>query len=162
MADGVLATEETAMLERLGHAYLRQSELKSWDRAFENPMDLEQVARNVAIADRPVAAKLAYDIIDRKPKVDINPSGLKFNPATAKGEIKFNNVNFKYPSRPDLHVLKDFTATFESGKTTALVGPSGSGKSTIIQLLERFYNPESGMIHIDGAELKNFDLRNFR
>ena len=63
MADGVLATEETAMLERLGHAYLRQSELKSWDRAFENPMDLEQVARNVAIADRPVAAKLAYMVI---------------------------------------------------------------------------------------------------
>ena len=63
MADGVLATEETAMLERLGHAYLRQSELESWDRAFENPMDLEQVARNVAIADRPVAAKLAYMVI---------------------------------------------------------------------------------------------------
>ena len=63
MADGVLATEETAMLERLGRAYLRQSELKSWDRAFENPMDLEQVARNVAIADRPVAAKLAYMVI---------------------------------------------------------------------------------------------------
>ena len=63
MADGVLATEETAMLELLGHAYLRQSELKSWDRAFENPMDLEQVARNVAIADRPVAAKLAYMVI---------------------------------------------------------------------------------------------------
>ena len=63
MADEVLATEETAMLERLGHAYLRQSELKSWDRAFENPMDLEQVARNVAIADRPVAAKLAYMVI---------------------------------------------------------------------------------------------------
>ena len=63
MADGVLATEETAMLERLGHVYLRQSELKSWDRAFENPMDLEQVARNVAIADRPVAAKLAYMVI---------------------------------------------------------------------------------------------------
>ena len=63
MADGVLASEETAMLERLGRGYLRQSELKSWDRAFENPMDLEQVARNVAIADRPVAAKLAYMVI---------------------------------------------------------------------------------------------------
>lgn len=63
MADGVLATEEKAMLDRLGRAYLRQSELKSWDRAFENPMDLEKVARNVAIADRPLAAKLAYMVI---------------------------------------------------------------------------------------------------
>ena len=63
MADGVLATEEKSMLDRLGSAYLRQSELESWDRAFDNPMDLEQVARDVAIADRPLAAKLAYMVI---------------------------------------------------------------------------------------------------
>ena len=60
MADGVLSTEEESMLDhRLGSAYLQQSELESWDRAFEKPMDLEKVARNVAIADRPLAAKLA-------------------------------------------------------------------------------------------------------
>ena len=63
MADGVLAPEEESMLDRLGKAYLQQSELESWDRAFENPMDLEQVARNVAIADRPLAAKLAYMVV---------------------------------------------------------------------------------------------------
>ena len=63
MADGVLAPEEELMLDRLGKAYLQQSELESWDRAFENPMDLEQVARNVAIADRPLAAKLAYMVV---------------------------------------------------------------------------------------------------
>ena len=49
-----------------------------------------------------------------------------------KGELQFRNVCFHYPSRPELKVLKDFTCTFEPGKTTALVGPSGSGKSTII------------------------------
>lgn len=49
-----------------------------------------------------------------------------------KGELQFRNVCFQYPSRPELKVLKDFTCTFEAGKTTALVGPSGSGKSTII------------------------------
>ena len=48
------------------------------------------------------------------------------------GEIKFENVSFTYPTRPDLKVLKNFTCTFEAGKTIALVGPSGSGKSTII------------------------------
>ena len=63
MADGVLAPEEESMLDRLGKAYLQQSELESWDRAFENPMDLAQVARNVAIADRPLAAKLAYMVV---------------------------------------------------------------------------------------------------
>ena len=63
MADGVLATEESSMLDRVGSAYLRQSQLESWDQAFENPMDLEKVARNVAIADRPLAAKLAFMVI---------------------------------------------------------------------------------------------------
>ena len=49
-----------------------------------------------------------------------------------KGEIKFENVNFRYPSNPDVKVLKDFCCTFEAGTTNALVGPSGSGKSTIV------------------------------
>lgn len=115
-----------------------------------------------AVAQGRVAAKLAYEVIDHKSKVDINSNGVKFDPTKYTGQIKFSNVNFKYPSRPDLQVLKDFSAVFESGKTTALVGPSGSGKSTIIQLMERFYNPESGMIHVDSTKIEDFDLRNFR
>ena len=63
MADGVLAPEEKSMLDRLGSAYLKQSELESWDQAFQNPMDLEHIAREISIADRPVAAKLAYMVI---------------------------------------------------------------------------------------------------
>ena len=63
MADGVLAPEEKSMLDRLGSAYLKQSELESWDQAFQNPMDLEHVAREILIADRPVTAKLAYMVI---------------------------------------------------------------------------------------------------
>ena len=115
-----------------------------------------------AVSQAHVAAKLVYDVIDAKPKVEINPNGTKFDPTKYTGEIKFTDVNFKYPSRPDLHVLKNFSAVFEAGKTTALVGPSGSGKSTIIQLIERFYNPESGFIHVDSTKIDEFDLRNFR
>ena len=63
MADGVLAPEEKSMLDRLGSAYLKQSELESWDQAFQNPLDLEQVAREISITDRPLAAKLAYMVI---------------------------------------------------------------------------------------------------
>ena len=63
MADGVLAPEEKSMLDRLGSAYLKQSELESWDQAFQNPMDLEHVAREISIAYRPVTAKLAYMVI---------------------------------------------------------------------------------------------------
>ena len=62
-ADGVLAPEELSMLERLGKQYLKKSELDSWDQAFKNPMDLKQLAQDIAIADRPLAAKLAYMVI---------------------------------------------------------------------------------------------------
>jgi len=63
MADGVLAPEEKSMLDRLGSAYLKQSELERWDQAFENPMDLKHVAGEISIADRPLAARLAYMVI---------------------------------------------------------------------------------------------------
>lgn len=63
MADGVLAPEETSMLDRLGRAYLEQCELENWNQAFQNPMDLEQIAREISIADRPLTAKLAYMVI---------------------------------------------------------------------------------------------------
>lgn len=79
-----------------------------------------------------------------------------------KGEIKFDKVNFHYPSRTDTHVLKDFTCTFEVGKTTAIVGPSGSGKSTVVQLIERFYDPTDGSVSIDGEPLKDLKLTEIR
>ena len=63
MADGVLAAEEQSMLEKLGTQYLQQSELESWDQAFQHPMDLKQVAREIDIADRPLTAKLAYMVL---------------------------------------------------------------------------------------------------
>jgi len=62
------------------------------------------------------------------------------------------NVNFKYPTRPDLLILDNLSCVFEAGKTTALVGPSGCGKSTVIQLLERFYDVGKGQgeVLVDG------------
>ena len=54
--------------------------------------------------------------------------------------------------------MKNFSCSFEAGKTTALVGPSGSGKSSVIQLLERFYDPCDGQIMVDGTNLKEINL----
>jgi ATP-binding cassette subfamily B (MDR/TAP) protein 1 len=62
----------------------------------------------------------------------------------------------------DQVVLNKFCHKFEQGKTTAIVGPSGSGKSTIVQLIERFYDPLAGSIIVDGTNLKDINLMNFR
>ena len=70
-----------------------------------------------------------------------------------KGEITFKNIDFYYPTRTDTLILNNFSCTFEKGKTTAIVGPSGSGKSTVVQLLQRFYDPNRGEVLIDGVRL---------
>ncbi|VAH78734.1 unnamed protein product [Triticum turgidum subsp. durum] len=95
--------------------------------------------------------------IDRKPKIDsTSDEGIKLE--KVDGTIEFNHVRFKYPSRPDVQIFSDFTLRIASGKTTALVGESGSGKSTVIALLERFYDPDSGTISLDGTELRKLTL----
>ncbi len=87
------------------------------------------------------------------------PVALAENP---KGEIEFEDVTFFYPARPDIAALAGISAQIKSGETIALVGPSGAGKSTIIQLLLRFYDPSSGVIRIDGHDLKEMKRENFR
>lgn len=116
-----------------------------------------------AIAEGRVAGKLAFDIIERKPKIQyISKHGQNQNIGSIEGKIEFKNVSFTYSSRPDTKVLNDFSAIFEQGKTTAIVGASGSGKSTIVQLIERFYDLNDGIIEIDGQNIKEIDLGSLR
>ncbi|KAF8176085.1 P-loop containing nucleoside triphosphate hydrolase protein [Pholiota molesta] len=109
-----------------------------------------------AIAQAQGAAAKLYATIDRVPTIDsLSDEGLRLDEPsgvgahgekeTKKGQVKLENVVFRYPSRPDVPVLKGLTLEFEAGKTSALVGSSGSGKSTIISLVERFYDPLSGL-----------------
>ena len=114
------------------------------------------------ITEAKIAGKMAYDVIDAKPDVDPTLKGKKVEKDKMQGAISFKKVNFTYPTRTELQVLKDFTVEIEAGKTTALVGPSGSGKSTIVQLIERFYNPTSGDILVDGEKIDKYDLRSLR
>ncbi|KFK33112.1 hypothetical protein AALP_AA6G332600 [Arabis alpina] len=74
------------------------------------------------------------------------------------GSIEFHRVSFAYPSRPNM-VFEDLSFTIPSGKTFAFVGPSGSGKSTIISMVQRFYEPNSGEILLDGSDIKNLKLK---
>lgn len=104
------------------------------------------------------AAASIFALLDRKSKIDpSDESGVKLE--SIKGEIELRHVSFKYPTRPDIQIFRDLSLTIRSGKTIALVGESGSGKSTVISLLQRFYDPDSGHITIDGVEIQKFQLK---
>ena len=83
-------------------------------------------------------------------------------PEPARGALAFQNVTFRYPTRPDAPAVLDFNLTVEPGETIAIVGPSGAGKSTIFQLAERFYDPQVGTIRLDGVPLVQADPADVR
>lgn len=78
-------------------------------------------------------------------------------PQPPRGQLAFENVTFRYPSRPEVSALADFTLKVEPGETVAIVGPSGAGKSTLFQLAERFYDPQAGTVKLDGVPLPSAD-----
>ncbi|CAF1531342.1 unnamed protein product, partial [Adineta ricciae] len=75
------------------------------------------------------------------------------------GDIQFSNVHFSYPTRLNVSILNDLSFEVKSGQTIALVGSSGSGKSTCLQLLQRFYEPNSGKIYLDGKSIHEYNLK---
>ncbi|MEI4194357.1 ABC transporter transmembrane domain-containing protein [Roseovarius sp. E0-M6] len=83
-------------------------------------------------------------------------------PSPVAGALRFENVQFSYPARRDLPALNDLDLDIAPGETVALVGPSGAGKTTIIQLLQRFYDPDEGTVTLDGVALRDMARREFR
>ncbi len=88
--------------------------------------------------------------------------GAPQNAQNLRGKISYENVRFNYPTRPDVQVLKNISLDIEPGQKIALVGASGSGKSTIMKLLLRFYPIDSGRVTVDGRDIKDYDLHEFR
>ena len=110
-----------------------------------------------AINTARASAVQIFKVIARKSEIDSSSSeGLK--PTKFEGKVQFVNVSFNYPSRKDVTVLKNFSLEIPKGKTVALVGSSGCGKSTCIQLLQRFYDPDSGSVLIDGNDMKELNV----
>jgi len=102
------------------------------------------------------AAERLMELLAVEPAIAPPPNPTKFE-GMARGRIAIDNVTFRYPTRPEHKALKDFTLEVEPGETVALVGPSGAGKSTVIQLLLRFYDPQSGKILIDHVNIAEAD-----
>ncbi|XP_028833451.1 ATP-dependent translocase ABCB1 [Denticeps clupeoides] len=103
------------------------------------------------------AAHKVFNIIDSEPNIDrFSEEGYK--PDIIKGNIEFKNVLFRYPSRPDVPVLKGLNLKICTGQTIALVGSSGCGKSTTVQLLQRFYDPQEGTVSIDGHDIRTLNV----
>jgi ATP-binding cassette subfamily B (MDR/TAP) protein 1 len=84
-----------------------------------------------------------FMMMDLKPRVDVEVSGAK-ELDSVQGHIEFRNVQFSYPSRPDVVIFRSLSIDIPASKTVAIVGGSGSGKSTIVSLIERFYDPSGG------------------
>lgn len=102
------------------------------------------------------AASRLNELLRENPEI-MPPARPQALPDPARGSLAFQNVTFRYPTRPEVAALKDFTLTVEPGETVAIVGPSGAGKSTIFQLAERFYDPQTGTIRMDGVPLTSAD-----
>lgn len=106
------------------------------------------------------AGRLA-ELLSEKPGIAApeNPIAL---PVPSRGQIAFDNVSFAYPTRPDTQALGNFSLAVSPGETVAVVGPSGAGKSTLFQLAQRFYDPQSGSVRIDGVALPSADPAEIR
>lgn len=107
------------------------------------------------------ASERVFELL--KLKSEIDPTvGSKIDVLSGNGKIKFENIDFTYPTRENHNVFKNLNLTINRGDHVCLVGPSGCGKSTVTQLLLRYYEPKSGDVTINGEKLKDLSLSNFR
>lgn len=114
-----------------------------------------EVQRAAGATERLVELLQAEDAVQ-------DPATPKPLPSPVKGRIAFDDVSFAYPSRQEAPALDQLNLVIEPGETVALVGPSGAGKTTIIQLVQRFYDPQSGQVTLDGVPLDAMARHNFR
>jgi len=110
-----------------------------------------QLQRSVGASER------ILEILDQQDEQSSSTHNLKLS-----GKIEFNNLQFSYPTRSDVTVLKGISFSIKPGEKIALVGPSGSGKSTIINMLMRFYAPSGGEIRVDGLNALDYNLSDYR
>jgi ATP-binding cassette subfamily B protein len=116
--------------------------------------ELSQVWGEIQLAAG--AAERLSEILDEVPLITA-PASPEPMPKPPAGAVAFEKVTFNYPTRPDTSALADVSFAVKPGETVALVGPSGAGKTTVFALIERFHDPISGRIKIDGIDIKTAD-----
>ncbi|MES2097120.1 MAG: ABC transporter transmembrane domain-containing protein [Pseudomonadota bacterium] len=107
------------------------------------------------------AAERLSELLSEEPEIRA-PAKPATMPEPARGAIRFDQVTFHYPTRRDVSALADFSLDVRPGETVAVVGPSGAGKTTLFQLIQRFYDPESGIVSVDGVPLPQADPADIR
>ncbi len=101
------------------------------------------------------------DLLDEDREMPAPPHAVTLDAAQVAGQIVFENVSFRYPGAAE-DALRDVSLTAEAGQTIALVGPSGAGKTTLCNLVARFYDPTAGRLLLDGTDLREIDVENYR
>jgi ATP-binding cassette subfamily B protein len=107
------------------------------------------------------AAERLLELLATQPRIAPPAQPVQL-PRPAAGAIEFDAVTFHYPARPETAALQGFSLRVAPGERVALVGPSGAGKSTVFALLTRFYDPQTGVIRVDGVDVRSVDPRGLR
>jgi ATP-binding cassette, subfamily B, bacterial len=106
------------------------------------------------------AAERLMELLSTKPQIEPPANPVALPPA--RGAVRFEHVTFEYPMRPGISALNDFSLEIKPGETIALVGPSGAGKTTVFQLLQRFFDPQTGRVLVDGVDIRQASPQDVR